>query len=69
MKFNKTLIERALPEWRIYLLDYKSLKRAIKEVVKLGSESGHDSVRFFEDALETELVCVAVDTSRFFGQL
>lgn len=32
MKFNKELLASALPEWRLYFLDYKALKKVIKLV-------------------------------------
>ena len=31
MKFGKTLVERTLKEWQFYAVEYKALKKSIKD--------------------------------------
>lgn len=64
MKFNRTLTELGLPEWRVYFVDYKGLKRCIKALTKQASDAspapGYDALRAqFDERLESELAKVA----------
>ena len=64
MKFNRTLTELGLPEWRVYFVDYKGLKRCIKALQKQAADSspapGYDALRAqFDERLECELAKVA----------
>lgn len=47
MKFGKTLRDKTLKEWRFYAVDYKALKKALKD-----GDCGHDA--FFRLVAESE---------------
>jgi len=38
MKFGKQLLEKALPEWKLYFLDYKALKMIIRQISNCADE-------------------------------
>ena len=56
MKFNKTLEELSLPEWRVYFIDYKALKTCIRTLASLRfSERYENLCETFDNKLESEL--------------
>jgi len=51
MKFGKTLTEKALPEWKLYFLDYKALKVIIKQI---SSSTDEEHIQLFFTKLAAE---------------
>ena len=65
MKFGKTLAKEIQPEWRIFFIDYKGLKKLIKKIVFCSQQSGEagsdqraKSVEDFNVALNREKTTV-----------
>lgn len=58
MKFNKTLTDLSLPEWRVYFIDYKALKKHIK-ALQATQEAYERLCEMFNERLEAELDKVA----------
>lgn len=42
MKFAKELLQTALPEWRVFFISYKRLKRVLKTLIEQGKTAGDD---------------------------
>lgn len=58
MKFGKFLEEKSKPEWRLYYVDYKYLKKVIKEMklaIQNQTQTKKDAELLFTKAIELEI--------------
>ena len=58
MKFGKFLEEKSKPEWRLYYVDYKYLKKVIKEMklaIQNQTQSKKDAELLFTKSIELEI--------------
>uniref|UniRef100_A0A7S4I8N1 SPX domain-containing protein n=1 Tax=Vannella robusta TaxID=1487602 RepID=A0A7S4I8N1_9EUKA len=58
MKFGKFLEEKSKPEWRLYYVDYKYLKKVIKEMkisIQTQKQSKKDAELLFTKSIELEI--------------
>lgn len=53
MKFGKTYLSHQIPEWSIYYMNYKHLKKIIKSIDSVKEESDIDDASYPELILET----------------
>lgn len=53
MKFGKTIVEKTLNEWKFYSVDYKQLKKNIKQCLGDDGQAG-DATEFFETLKASE---------------